>query len=210
MPRAPRFLLPLTYYHVMTRGNNLNVIFKQSDDYLKYLEILSKLKEVHPFDMYHYCLMPNHTHMLVRTRRENDFSAFMKRLNLMYFYYYKKKYGWVGHFWQGRFKSQPIGKDNYFIQCGKYIELNPVRANIVTTPAEYSYSSYKYYAEGKSDLLITKDMFYQELGKTAGARQLKYKEIIIDDLVMDTYRKKVWGSREQRYNEHRKIRYHLH
>lgn len=210
MPRTPRLLLPLTYYHVMTRGNNLNTIFRHNDDYLKYLGILSDLKEVHPFDMYHYCLMPNHTHMLVRTRRESDFSAFMKKINLIYFYYYKKKYGWVGHFWQGRFKSQPIGKDDYFIQCGKYIELNPVRAHIVNYPGEYRYSSYQYYSEGKVNALITQDMFYQELGKTIKERQLKYKEIIIDDLVMDTYKKKVWGSKEQRYNEHRKIKYHSH
>jgi len=210
MPRAPRLLLPLTYYHVMTRGNNLNVIFRQNEDYQKYIQIITTLKEIHPFDMYHYCLMPNHTHYLVRTRKESDFSSFMKKINLIYFYYYKKKYGWVGHFWQGRFKSQPIGKDNYFIQCGKYIELNPVRANIVTSPEEYRYSSYKYYAEGKSDVLITEDIFYRAQGKTTKEIRVKYKGMIIDELIIDTYKKKVWGSREQRYSEHRKIQYHSH
>ncbi|OGG16078.1 hypothetical protein A3D77_02075 [Candidatus Gottesmanbacteria bacterium RIFCSPHIGHO2_02_FULL_39_11] len=210
MPRSPRLLLPLTYYHIMTRGNNLNVIFRQSDDYLKYLEILHDLKEIHPFDMYHYCLMPNHTHFLVRTRSESDFSSFMKKINLIYFYYYKKKYGWVGHFWQGRFKSQPVGKDDYFIQCGRYIELNPLRANLVDDTEEYPYSSFHYYSKGKVDSLITEDLFYEELGKTMKERQLKYKDIIINDLVLDTYKKKAWGSKEQRYNEHRKIKYHVY
>ncbi|MCJ7740902.1 transposase [Candidatus Microgenomates bacterium] len=192
----------------MTRGNNLNTIFKQNEDYHKYLEIVGELKEIHPFDIYHYCLMPNHTHFLIKTNNESDYSSFMKNINLIYFYYYKKKYGWIGHFWQDRFKSQPIGKDEYFIQCGKYIELNPVRASIIGDPEEYPYSSYKYYSEGKLDLLITEDLFFREIGKTPKERQQKYKDIAINDIIMDTYKKKVWGSREQRYNEHRKIRYH--
>ena len=115
----------------------------------------------------------------------------------------------MGHFWQDRFKSQPIGKDNYFIQCGKYIELNPVRAAIVRHPKDYTYSSYTFYSEGKTDPLITGDMFYQELGNTGKERQMIYKEIIIDELVRNTYKKKIWGSKEQRYNEYRKIRYHI-
>lgn len=209
MPRAPRILLSQSFYHVMTRGNNLNTIFRQDEDYCKYLKIVRELKELHPFDIYHYCLMPNHTHFMVKTHKESDFSLFMKKINLIYFYYFKKKYGWVGHFWQDRFKSQPIGKDAYFIQCGKYIELNPARASIVADPGEYLYSSFKYYSAGKNDPLLTEDFFYQELGKTANERQERYKNIIIDDLVRETYKKKVWGSKEQRYNEHRKIKYNL-
>src|SRR3989338_4937183 len=206
MPRSPRLLLPLSFYHVMTRGNNLNTIFRQNDDYDKYLKIVRDLKEIHPFDLYHYCLMPNHVYLLIKTNKESDFSSFMKKINLIYFYYYKKKYGWVGHFWQDRFKSQPIGKDNYFIQCGKYIELNPIRAGLVRHPKDYTYSSYTFYSEGKTDPLITGDMFYQELGNTGKERQMIYKEIIIDELVRNTYKKKIWGSKEQRYNEYRKIR----
>lgn len=209
MPRTARLLLPQSYYHVMTRGNNLNNIFKHDHDYLEYLKLIQKLKGEYPFYIFHYCLMPNHTHFLIKTRKENEFSTFMKRINLMYFYYYKKRYGWIGHFWQDRFKSQPVGKDEYFLQCGKYIELNPVRAGIVTNPTEYRYSSYNFYSQGKKDVLVTEDMFSQELGKTAEERQQKYKQMIIADIIMDTYKKKAWGSKEQRYNEHRKIRYNL-
>lgn len=208
MPRSARLLLPQSFYHVMTRGNNRNTIFKQDDDYQKYFEIIQKLKVHHPFDVYHYCLMPNHTHFLIKILKQNDFSTFMKKINLIYFYYYKKMYGWVGHFWQDRFKSQPVGKDAYFIQCGKYIELNSVRASLVKNPKEYSYSSYNYYAYGKADLLITEDMFYMELGTTPEKRQQAYRKIIIDNLVADTYKNKAWGSKKQRYNEHRKIKYH--
>ena len=163
MPRPPRFLLSQSYYHVMTRGNNKNIVFKNKSDYSKYLDLVKELKVKHPFDLYHYCLMPNHVHLLIHTKDKDDFSKFMKRLNLKYFYYYKKQYGWVGHFWQDRYKSQAVGKDEYFIQCGKYIELNPVRAKMIENPEDYLFSSSKYYSLGKKDELITQDLFYSEI-----------------------------------------------
>lgn len=133
----------------------------------------------------------------------------MKKLNLSYFYYFKKRYGWVGHFWQGRFKTQPVGKDEYFSQCGKYIELNPVRAGIVDSPEKYRFSSYNIYARGVIDNLITMDFKYEELGKTIEERKLRYHNMVVDKKVFDTYKKKSWGSDNQRYNENRKTRYHL-
>lgn len=209
MPRLPRQLLSHTFYHVMTRGNNKNVVFKDETDFQKYLDLVIELKEKHQFDIFHYCLMPNHTHFLIKTEKISDFSTFMKKLNLKYFFYFKKKYGWVGHFWQDRFKSQPIGKDSYFVQCGKYIELNPVRAGIVNKPEDYEFSSFKYYSEGRNNRLITIDLFYLQLGKTNFERQSNYKEMMVGEAVLKTYKKRAWGSEEQRYNEHRKIKYNL-
>lgn len=208
MPRPARFLLSQSFYHVITRGNNKNTIFRFDTDYLSFLGLLARYKEELPFNLYHYCLMPNHVHMLIQTKKAPDFSLFMKKLNLSYFYYYKKLYGWVGHFWQDRFKSQPVGKDEYFIQCGKYIELNPVRANMVEKPEDYYYSSYRYYVLGEKNNLITEDFIYQDLAKNNIDRRKKYSQIVMTDIVLNTYHKKAWGSKEQRYNEARKIRYH--
>src|SRR3989304_4426791 len=100
MPRPPRLLLSQSYYHIMTRGNNRNTVFRSDDDYYYYLELITKYKEKHPFDLYHYTLMPNHTHFLVKTNHASDFSTFMKKLNLAYFHRYRQNYSWVGHFWQ--------------------------------------------------------------------------------------------------------------
>jgi len=133
----------------------------------------------------------------------------MKRTSLSYFHYFKKKYGWTGHFWQSRFKSKPVGKDEYFIQCGKYIELNPARAKIVKNLKEYSLSSYNYYAQGKEDDLLTEDIFYQELGKNEKERQNNYQELIIGEIIKKTYNKDVWGSDNQKYAEKRKIKRRL-
>jgi len=206
MPRQPRFFSSQSYYHIINRGNNKNIIFKDKEDYLYYLELIFKYKKEHPFDLYHYCLMPNHIHFLIRTNKASDFPTFMKKVNLSYYHYFKKKYGWTGHFWQNRFKSKPVGKDEYFIQCGKYIELNPVRANIVKDPKQYSYSSYNYYALGEKNKLITENFYYQGLGKNNKERQLNYQNLIIDSIIKKTYNKDIWGSDKQRYMEKRKIR----
>lgn len=209
MPRLPRLLLSQSFYHVMTRGNNKNKVFRNDTDYQKYLDFVFELKVKHNFEIFHYCLMPNHTHFLVKINKMSDFSTFMKKLNLKYFYYFKKKYGWVGHFWQDRFKSQPVGKDSYFIQCGKYIELNPVRSGIVKDPNDYNYSSFKHYAKGNSNKIITTDMIYQQIGKTSEERQERYNEMLIAEAVLESYKKRAWGSESERYNENRKIKYNL-
>ncbi|HOX41832.1 MAG TPA: transposase [bacterium] len=209
MPRPPRLLLSQSYYHVMTRGNNRHSVFEFADDYYYYLDLIGKYKGEHPFDLFHYCLMPNHTHFLVKTNKATDFSTFMKRLNLAYFHYYRKQYDWIGHFWQDRFKSQFVGKDSYFIQCGKYIELNPVRAGMANAPEEYQYSSYRYYSQGQKNSLISRDIFYDEMGNDEKERQENYRKITIDDIVVSNYLKPVWGSDHQRYNETKKIKNHL-
>ena len=209
MPRPPRLLLSHSFCHIMTRGNNRNVVFKKPEDYQYYLDLIAKYKKELPFNLYHYCLMPTHIHMQVQTNNCTDFSGFMKRLNLVHFHHYRQNYGWVGHFWQGRFKSQPVGKDEYFIQCGKYIESNLVRAKLVQKPEDYPYSSYQHYVSGKKDPLLTEDFLYQDLGQTLGKRQKEYHRLIIGDIVKENYLKGVWAAKSQSHNEKEKIRYHF-
>ena len=193
----------------MTRGNNKLQVFKTAEDYQYFLQLLSKYKLEHPFDLYHYALMPNHTHLLMKTNKASDFSTFMKRLNLAYFHHFRQKYSWVGHFWQDRFKSQPVGKDDYFLQCGKYIELNPIRANLVKRVEDYPFSSYRYYVLGEDNDLISEDFTFKTLSRDLEKRRQIYREMIIGEIVSNTYKKKVWGSKKQRYNEAKKISYHI-
>jgi len=205
MPRTRRCLLSQSYYHIMTRGNNRNVVFKSDEDFQYYLSLVAKYKIEHPFDLYHYCLMPNHTHFLIQTKKAADFSVFMKKLNLAYFHHFNQEYGWIGHFWQDRYKSQAVGKDAYFIQCGKYIELNPVRAKIVEKPEDYQYSSYKFYTEGKTNHLITPDFIYEELGHSETEKQKQYQDLVVGQEIEDSYRKNAWGSSRQQYQERQKV-----
>jgi putative transposase len=195
----------------MNRGNNGQHIFTCDEDYSYYLEKLADLKIEHPFDLYHYCLMGTHVHILVRIQKETDFSIFSKRLNLSYANYFKRNYGSLGHFWQGRFKSQLIGNDIYFIQCGKYIELNPVRAGLVEKPEDYKWSSYTHYANSERNKIITDDIFYQDFGPTDAEKQKKYAELILPEAVADSMNGKKFaiGSSSFIHNIDRKNKYHI-
>jgi putative transposase len=193
----------------MTRGNNRHVVFKNNDDYIYFMDLIKRFKLDHSFDLFHYCLMPNHVHMLIKINKDSDFSRFMKRINLAYFHHYRNRYGWIGYFWQDRFKNQPVGKDEYFIQCGKYIELNPVRAGIVDSPEKYRYSSFGHYADGKIDPIITDDFIYEALGSSGSEKQKAYQELVIDDIIANSYVKNVWGTDKQRYQETRKSKLNI-
>lgn len=211
MPRRPRFLPPDNFYHIMNRGNNHLPIFTCGDDYNFYLTKLADLKHEHPFELYHYCLMDTHIHLLVKILAESDFSNFSKRLNLTYSSYFQRRYGFNGHFWQGRFKSQLIDSDPYLIQCGKYIELNPVRAQIVEKPEDYLWSSYRFYSDGEKNDLITEDIFFEELGKTQEERRENFKDLHIDEIMagrLDEGDALAVGARPFVYNAVRKARYH--
>ena len=211
MPRQPRFLPPDNYFHIMNRGNNGAHIFTCDEDYTYYIEKLSNLKAEHPFDLYHYCLMGTHTHMLIKTQKETDFSIFSKRLNLSYANYFKRNYGCLGHFWQGRFKSQLISNDIYFMQCGKYIELNPIRAGLVADPSKYKWSSYSHYVLGWKNSIITDDIFYLDYGHDDKERQKNYQELIVAEAVVDSIggKKLAIGNDSFVHNVSRKNKYHI-
>lgn len=212
MPRQPRFLPPGNFYHIMARGNNRADIFNCNEDYQYYLTKFTEYKQDHPFDLYHYCLMTNHIHLTIKTKNETGFSRFMKRLNLAYYHYFHRNYGFTGYFWQGRFKSQLINSDPYFIQCGKYIELNPVRAGIVELPESYCWSSYTFYAKGEANKLLTPDIFYEEMGQDDKERMKNYQKLVIDDSVADSLHGKnvlAIGSKQFIDAAKRKLDYHI-
>ena len=142
MPSGPRLLLDNVCYHIITRGNQKQRIFREDRDYEEYLSRLRKYKKKHDFLLYGYCLMPNHIHLLGETKVAADLSRLMSSLQRSYTAYFNEKYVKVGHLWQGRFKSKVITKDKYLIDCINYIELNPVQANIVNNIWEYRWSSY--------------------------------------------------------------------
>jgi len=151
MPRQARLIVDDVCYHVITRGNEKRIIFKEDVDYGKYLKLLSKYKKKYNFKIYSWCPMSNHVHMTLETEL---LSKAMHGINLSYAQYFKHKYGSVGHFWQDRFKSYVIPRDRYLINCITYMEYNPVRAKIVSRPEDYKWSSYRSRAlGGKSDLL---------------------------------------------------------
>lgn len=209
MPRIARIYTEEGIFHVLTRGNNKQNIFKEAADFKVYLHILKELKRDQPFRLYNYCLMSNHVHLILESNKSTELSKFMKRLNLTYYHYYKRKHGYAGHFWQDRFKSLLIARDEYLLACGLYIERNPVRAGIAQTPQEYPYSSYGYYGYGREDVLLDENLCYQGLGNDPRSRQSAYRKLIADkqmNITSSTFNQLFLGSvnfiqqMEQKFN----------
>ena len=157
MPRTMRRLSETKTYHVMVRGNERKELFLDDDDRIRYMETLSRIagrsieespafdvKMEKKFEIYAYCLMDNHVHLLIN-EGEDKIARIMKRIGTSYAYYFNKRYGRVGHLFQDRFKSEPIESEGYLLAAIRYIHNNPVKANIVKYATEYKWSSYHEY-----------------------------------------------------------------
>ncbi|MFW6134169.1 MAG: transposase [Elusimicrobiota bacterium] len=178
MPRIARFIMDNSIYHVMVRGNNKNAIFHEEKDYKYYLKLLNKVKEKYEIEIYHYVLMNNHVHIIMKVKKGKELGKVMKSLNLGYTQYYRKQYGGIGHFFQDRYKSFIIQEGKYLLECGKYVELNPVKAGIAKKPTGYKWSSYKNYISGKIDEFIDIDPEYISLSKNKDKRKIIYKDYV--------------------------------
>ncbi|MBL7141780.1 transposase [Patescibacteria group bacterium] len=197
MPRIARILPPGAILHIVCRGNNKQKVFYDDKDKQAYLDLVLKYKKDHPFLLYHYCLMPNHVHLLIEISEHTDLSAFMKKLNLAYFYYFKARYGYSGHFWQDRFKSFLIDRESYLLICGKYIELNPVRAGMAKRPEEYKFSSYRFYVLGEENELLDSDPLFLGLSSVEKERRESYKEFAVPkEVIQEKFKGPFWGSKE--------------
>ncbi len=184
MSRARRFIPKDGALHVMCRGNNKQVVFNGDNDKLKYYSLMGELKGENHISILHYCLMNNHMHLVVLLNELSRISRFMKLLNMGYFIYYNSVYGYVGHLWQGRFKSKIIETNRYLLQCGKYVALNPVRGGLVKSPQEYKFSSYNHYAKGTPESLLTDDPLYLGFSDSPEERKRKYIEFVVDNEMM--------------------------
>lgn len=143
MARRPRIEIA-GYYHIINRGVEQRVIFKEKDDYEYFEELMCFYMKSYGITLHNYCLMSNHYHLLIEISQEN-LSKFMRQLNMSYAIYFNKKYKRVGHLWQGRFKSWYVTDEAYLYTLMLYIEQNPLKAKMVTTLEAYPYSSYHYF-----------------------------------------------------------------
>ena len=150
MPRQARKKSETGMYHVMARGINKQAIFQDNEDYLKFLEILGTVKAISEFEIFAYCLMSNHYHILLKTGKE-DLGQIFKRMGARYVYWYNFKYQRTGHLYQDRYKSERIESDKYFITAMRYIHQNPIKAGI-PEGINYKWSSYQEYL-GKTQII---------------------------------------------------------
>lgn len=162
MARVSRQKSESGIYHVMLRGINKEQIFFDDKDYDKFINILLRCKSICHFELYAYCIMPNHVHLLLKETDESV-SQIMKRIGCRFVYWYNAKYERVGHLFQDRFKSEPVEDDSYFLSVLRYIHDNPVAAGLCRKMADYPYSSYRSYFEKVS--FIDKDFVFSMINE---------------------------------------------
>ena len=148
MPRKGRLFGESGMYHVIIRGINKQIVFEEDADYLFFLSTLEKLSEDTVVSIHAYCLMNNHVHLLLSSP-PHELSSFMKRLEAKYAFYFNHKYGRCGALFQGRFKSEPVENECYFLSVFRYILNNPSHAGICHAE-NYPWSSYSLFGSKKS------------------------------------------------------------
>jgi len=151
MPRKARLILDNVCYHIVTRGNEKRVVFRDESDFKEYIKLILKYKDRYKSRLYGWCFMNNHVHMVIESE---NLIKFMHGINLSYAKYFRYKYKGAGHLWQDRYKSFVIQKDGYLINCISYIEYNPVRAKIALRPEDYQWSSYRARIFGEKKKLL--------------------------------------------------------
>ena len=147
MPRPNRVEYPGAFYHVYNRGNRKGKIFIEERDYKLFVGLLFALTRRCDIQLYAWCLMPNHFHLLLETPKGN-LSQFMQRLLTAYSQVINFRYNFVGHVFQGRYKAKICQKDVYFLELIRYIHLNPIRVksrNLVSKLEHWPWSSHSQY-----------------------------------------------------------------
>ena len=185
MARTTRRQSESNIYHVMLRGINKQKIFYDEEDYKKFLYILSDCKKICQFELFAYCLMSNHIHLLIREGKE-PLGLFFKRFGARFVYWYNSKYDRVGHLFQDRYKSEPVDTDEYFLTVLRYIHNNPVKAGITKDMFSYSFSSATAYT-GASNSLVDIDSVYKICDRTT---LIEFFTQSSDDKCMDVDDKK--------------------
>jgi putative transposase len=179
MGRLPRAVDDGLVYHALNRGNNRGCVFVDDADHLAFLEALKKTKDRYPFRLFGYCIMSNHFHLLLRPESGESISRILQSLTVAHTWHYHKRHGSSGHVWQGRFKSPVIQDDSHLLTVLRYIEANPLRAEIVLDPSEYRWSSFRCHGLGEADPLLSPIPEWDELGRSPSERQKRWRSKVL-------------------------------
>jgi len=185
MARRPR-QCPLGFpVHVVQRGNNQQVCFATDADLKAYAGWLHQAADQFAVDIHAWVFMTNHVHLLMTPHSVDSISRCMQNLGRYYVRYFNHRYQRTGTLFEGRFKSSIVQSESYFLACLRYIELNPVRAGMVTDPADYSWSSYRAHALGKQPAMWKPHDEYMALGSTRESRQAVYRQLVAQEMSGD-------------------------
>jgi putative transposase len=162
----------------MQRGHNREPVFFDDQDYLEYLKILKRVSDVFHCAIHAYVLMTNHVHLLLTPDGESSISRLFQECGRQYVSYINQSYRRRGTLWEGRHKGIIVESTAYLLTCMCYIELNPVRARLVTRPEHYRWSSYSANALGEDSCIVNPHDEYLKLGQTLAQRQEVYRALV--------------------------------
>lgn len=178
MARKPRLHVPGGFYHVILRGNGGQDIFYIKGDRSRFLLLLQEATERFSCRLHAFCLMSNHLHLVIQVS-ETPLSKIIQNISFRYTRYINKRKKRIGHLFQGRYKAILVDADNYLLELIRYIHHNPVRAAMVTDPAEYQWSSHQNYL-GKGNIpFLTTDFVLSQFGKKRAAARKAYHDFIL-------------------------------
>jgi len=175
MPRRQRIHLPGCPQHLIQRGANRQPVFFVDEDRRRYLDWLREYAEQRAVLVHAYCLMENHLHLLVTAPTGDALSGLMQDMGRRYVHYINRTQERAGGLWEGRYKACHLQAEVYLLACMRYVELNPVRANLSASAADYPWSSFHANALGRTDRLVTPHGEYLRLGATFEERQRAYQ-----------------------------------
>jgi putative transposase len=153
MPRLARVVVSDVPHHVTQRGNRRQPTFFCDEDYEAYLDLMAEWTRRHGVEVWAYCLMPNHVHLVATPPSEAALAHAIGEARRRYTRRVNFRQGWRGHLWQGRFASFPMDEEHLY-RAVRYVALNPVRARLVRLPWRYRWSSAAAHLAGQDDRLV--------------------------------------------------------
>lgn len=153
MARMPRLVVPSCPHHVTQRGARCQKTFFSDRDFRLYIKLIAEFAEKTNTEVWAYCLMPNHLHMVMVPSCEDGLRATLAEVHRRYSLYINRREGWQGHLWQERFHSCPMDETHLYAAV-RYIEMNPVKANICSNPSDWPWSSARAHLSGQDDALV--------------------------------------------------------
>lgn len=180
MPYKKRIYIPEHFYHIVSRGNRRDPLFRNASDFQAFFHILQQIYEKYPFELASYCLMNNHYHLQLRSKKIS-ISKIMALINKRYANYYNTKYCLTGHVYEKRFYDKMIEGKEGMLEVSRYIHLNPVKAKMAKQPEFYPWSSYNYYknAKGKVPCFMNIDSLLDYYEGTMEQKREKYCYTVI-------------------------------
>ena len=197
MARKPRIHFPGAFYHVIARGNQKQTIFLDEGDFSTYIAYLSEYKSKYNFHLYAYALMNNHIHLLIEVAG-TPLSKIMQVLQFRYTRYFNKRYGKIGHLFQGRYRAILCERESYLMELVRYIHLNPVRAKVVDDPEMYPWTGHLAYLGKLKNDLIDEDLVLSQFSTNKALAREEYNRFILRSLDSG-HQDKYYKVKSQRY-----------